>query len=234
MKKMKNIVPILALLITIFLFATVLLVSSTFEQRRQVYLDTEMQKVYNSLNDMQIYMLMSDTYDQKMACIAYKEKLRDLDKTTWQLGQKIDQYRAASEEFRKDPYYLQQKQVFNENEMLYLLLLKKVKETCDMQQSIIIFFYQNSDDCKKCDDQSFILTDIHRDIDKDAAIFSFDIDLNLTTVRLLREYYDVKELPCVVIDDHPYCGIQGRDFIVGKICENVTTLPQCQTQNASG
>jgi hypothetical protein len=231
MKAMKKTVGLLALLITVFLLATILLISSSLEKRRQNSLDTEMQKIYNSLSEMQVYTLMSDIYGGKMACIAFQEKLRELDKSTWELGLKLDQYRVASEEFRKDPYYVEQKQIFNENEVLYLMLLKKVKKECEMQQSVVLFFYKNSDDCKKCDDQSFILSDINREIDRELAVFSFDTDLNLTTINLLTTFYEIKEYPCIVVEDTPYCGIQDKDFIVQKICTALPNISICNTTN---
>ena len=141
-------------------------------------------------------------------------------------GQKIDQYRVASEEFNKDPYYLEQKQLFNENEMLYLMLLQKVKSECTTQQPIVMFFYQNSEVCRKCDDQSFILTDIKK-ADDSVAVFSFDTDLNITTVKLLTQYYEIKEFPCIVVNDAPYCGIQDKNFIIEKICKGSPQSKLC-------
>jgi hypothetical protein len=224
---MNKTLAVVALLITIFLLATIVLISGSLEQRRQNSLDGEMQGLYNSLNEMQIYMLMSDTYDSKMACIAYQEKLRDLDKTVWELGRKIEQYRVTSEQFRKDPYYTRQKQLFNENEMLYLMLTRKVQQECGEGQTAVLFFYKNADECKKCDDQSFILSDINREIDPEIAVFSFDTDLNLTTVGLLTRYYDIKEYPCVIVDDMPYCGIQDKRFIIDRLCRQTPEISIC-------
>lgn len=210
---------IAAFFITAFLFVSILLISNLFDDKRQEYIDEQMQKTYNQLNEMQLYLLLSETYGNEMACLAFEKKLRDLDTHLWNLGRKIERYRSASEEFTKDPYYLEQKKVFNENEIFYLLLLTKLKRECDLNQVIISFFYINSADCRKCDDQSFVLTDLNRELDEEIAIFSFDLDLNLTSLNLLTEYYNISEYPCIVIDEQPYCGMLDRSFIEQRICE---------------
>ena len=223
----------IALLITLFLFVSILLLSNLMEDKRQQYLDQETQKIYNNLNEMQTFLLMSQTYGSDMACLAFDAKLKELDQTMWSLGQKIDQYRVASEEFRKNPYYLNQKMVFNENEVFYMMLLQKLKKECGFTQTVIAFFYKNADECRKCDDQSFVLTDIKRDIAPDVAIFSFDADLNLTTINLLAKYYNVTQYPCVVIEEKTFCGMQDKGFIVQQMCASNPAMPLCTNKTTS-
>jgi len=229
MKSQTKRMLVVALLITAFLFLSLFLLSSLFDQRRQSFLDSETQKMYNSLNEMQTFMLMSETYGNEMACLAFDAKLKELDTSVWDLGRKIDQYRVASEEFTKDPYYLEQKKVFNENEVFYMMLLQKVKQTCGFKQVVIAFFYQNSEDCKKCDDQSFVLTDINDEIDDEVSIFSYDADLNLTSVNLLKTYYKIDQYPCIIINDRAYCGMFDKKFVMEKICEAEPTISACIT-----
>lgn len=211
-----------AFLITLFLLATILLLGDFFNDEREEYITTQIQETYNNLNEMQTFTLMSEIYGDEMACLAFKSKLKKLDTSLWDLGIKIDQYRVASEEFQKDPFYLQQKKIFNENEVFYLMLLAKIHKHCTYNQEVVSFFYRNSADCKKCDDQSFILTDIKKKAKDEISIFSFDADLNLTTINLLLQYYGITEFPCVVIRDNKYCGIQDTDFIITTLCESGT------------
>jgi len=227
MKPQMRWIFVIAFFITLFLLGTILIIGQLMETGRQQYLNEETQGVFNNLNEMQTFLLMSETYGDKMACLAFDAKIKQLDKTLWSLGQKIDQYRVASEEFRKSPYYQQQKSVFNENEVFYMMLLQKLKKTCGYKQAVIAFFYRNSADCPKCDDQSYILTDLNREIDPEVAIFSYDHDLNLTSVNLLEGYYNVTSYPCIVLDDQTYCGIRDRAFIVQKMCENEPSISIC-------
>ncbi|MBI4441175.1 hypothetical protein HY639_03335 [Candidatus Woesearchaeota archaeon] len=215
----RNMVFLLALFITLFLGSTIFLLGDFLNGQREKRIDDLSSEMYANLNEMQTFMLMSEIYGDGMACLAFKSKLQALDKSVWDLGIKIDQYRIASEEFQKDPFYLGQKNAFNEKEVFYLMLLSKIKKHCKYDQAIISFFYRNSEDCKKCDDQSFVLTDLKKDAEKEMSIFSFDADLGLNTIKLLTEYYGIDTYPCIVVNDQKYCGMQDKNFIIEKLCE---------------
>ena len=45
------------------------------------------------------------------------------------------------------------------------------------------------------------------------------MDLNLTNVHLLSEYYEIAEYPCIVINEQKFCGMQDKSFILRKMCE---------------
>lgn len=217
--EMKNQLYILAFLITCFLLATLIIIGNVFDSKREEAINTLIQDTYNNLNEMQTFMLMSEIYGDEMACLAFQSKLSELDKTLWELGIRLDRYRIATEQFEKDPFYLTQKKVFNENEVFYLMLLAKVNSVCGYSQDVISFFYRNAEDCSDCDAQSFVLTDIKRDVDQDIPIFSFDTELNLTSIGLLTRYYRVDGYPCLIINDKTFCGMRDRQFVVDKICE---------------
>ncbi|MBU1975573.1 MAG: hypothetical protein KKG59_04175 [Nanoarchaeota archaeon] len=219
---------VVALVITIFLLMTILLLGALLNKNRESYIDSNVQKLYNDLNEMQTFSLLAEVYGDQMACVAFSSKLMDMDESIWNLGRKIDQYRSVSEEFKKNPYYLEQKKIFNENELFYMVLLKQLKVRCNYTQAIVLFFYQNSQDCKKCDDQSFVLTDINKDIDEELAIFSFDADLNLTSLRVLREFYQITELPCTIVNDVKMCGMQDKDAILKEICKDQPDIDVCK------
>jgi hypothetical protein len=207
---------VIAFLITLVIFSSIIILGEVMNKDRKDYVNEQMQ-IITDLNELQVYSLMSDVYGDKMACVAFKKKLEQWDKSLWELGSKLENYRVATEEFQKDPFYLEQKKKFNENEVLYLMFLTKVKKECQLNQDIVTFFYQNSADCKKCDDQSFILTDIKMDLEENVSIFAFDADLDLTNTNILSEYYDIKEYPCIVINEKKYCGIRDKIFIMDKL-----------------
>src|SRR3989338_6433109 len=189
-------IAIAAFFITVFLLAAVLFLGSTLNDTRESDLNKRFERMSQDFNSMQTFSLLSETYDDKMACLAFENKLQELNSYIWKLGQDIDNYRVASEEFQKNQYYVQQKKLFNENEVYYYLLLRKMEKKCNITKMNILFFYKNAVDCKKCDDQSFILRDISGmddDNKKEIAVFSYDVDLNISTITLLAKYYNVRE-----------------------------------------
>lgn len=218
---------VVAFFITLFLFISILIVGDVIGKQREDYINTEVELLYSNLNRMQTYMLMSETYGERMACLASREQLKELDQSIWTLGQKIDQYRIATEEFSEDEYYKTQKTIFNENEVYYLMLLTQLKKQCDLNHTIVAFFYGDSKECPSCDSQSFVLADINREVEERVSIFYFDTNLNLSSVELLEEYYNLSGLPCVVIDDEPECGMQDKARVMERICETGVNIPPC-------
>ncbi len=213
---LKKRIFVISFLITVLLFSAVLLLGKYLDDSRKTYVNEQMQ-IINDLNELQVYALMTDVYGDKMACVAFSKKLEEWDKSLWTLGSKLETYRVATEEFQKDPFYLEQKKKFNENEVLYLMFLTKVRKDCDLNQDIISFFYQNSADCKKCDDQSYILTDIKLELEGNVSIFSFDGDLELQNTQILMDYYGITQYPCIVVNEEKFCGIQDKKFIISKL-----------------
>lgn len=219
---------IFALAITVCVFLSVLYIGNVFDSKREAVINQETQETYASITEMQTFWLMSESYGGDMACLAFKTKLQELDQSVWNLGIKLDQYRVASEEFRQSQYYKDQKKLFNENEVTYLLLLRKVQSQCNYKQSILLYFYKNSKDCSNCDDQSYVLTDINTQIPNEVSVFSFDTDLNITTINLLEQYYNISEYPCTVVDDTPYCGIRDKKFLIDAICKSEPNISVCE------
>lgn len=215
----KRIYFVLAFSITLSIFLGILLLGRAFDDTRQNFIDEESRRTYATLAEMQTFSLMAEAYGNDLACLAYRSKLEEFDENLWNLGIKLDQYRSASEEFKKDAFYSEQKRIFNENQVIYLTLLQNLKHRCESEQTIVLFFYENSETCKKCDDQSYVLTDINRDIDDKIAIFSLDTELNITAIRLLGAYYNVTEYPCTIIENTTLCGIQDRERIMQEICK---------------
>ncbi|MEK6874264.1 MAG: hypothetical protein AABX52_00775, partial [Nanoarchaeota archaeon] len=168
-EKVPKSIFLLAFLITLFLLSTVVLIGILLDNKREIRINDLSGGMLASISEMQTFELMAETYGDSMACLAYRSKLENLDKSVWDLGIKIDSYRVASEEFQTDPFYRDQKRSFNENEVTYMMLMRKIQKSCAYTQPVLAFFYTNSEKCGKCDDLSFVLTDIKEDAKKEIS-----------------------------------------------------------------
>jgi len=103
-------------------------------------------------------------------------------------------------------------------------MFKKMKDMCDLDQIIVSYFYRKKEFCPDCDAQSFVLGDIRRDMQKNEdyslAIFSFDTDMELSSINVLVRYYDLNSYPCTVIEDKPQCGLYDKDAMIELLCES--------------
>jgi hypothetical protein len=233
--KLRQNIAILALAITIFLFLSIIFLGMILNNKREDKINNEVKKMYDDFRGMQTLSLIMENYDDEMVCIAFESKLKELDSYIWKLGENIDKYRVATEEFQKDEYFLTQKKEFNENEVFYYLMMKRMITRCNIEKEPILFFYQNSADCKKCDDQSFVLNDINEIDDEkgknEIAIFSFDVDLNITSINILNQYYKIDQYPCIAFSNNEkMCGMQDKNIIIKKICSINPKINICRLQ----
>ena len=209
----------IAFLITITLFFVILVVTSVMNNERQGIIDERTDLLLSEYKDMETINLLSEIYGEEFFCIGLKKKLEELDKYLWDTGSKIENYQDASSTFVKDQSYVKQKKTFNQNEIYYLALFKNFQKKCNWSNKVIFYFYRNSKDCPDCDAQSFVLTDIKQSLDQDVAIFSFDMDLGLSSLESLNDYYKIKEYPCVIVDEKAYCGLRDKKEILEILCQ---------------
>jgi len=209
---------ITAAIITIMLFISIYSLNLFLNaQREQVVID-RMEQVLDEYQELQALSLMSDVFGKEMTCLSLKSRLSHMDKTLWDTGVKIDRYREVTEKFITDPFYLNQKRKFNRNEIIYFSMLQNMKQWCEFNQTTILYFYKKKEDCPDCDAQAFVLTDLNREIDSEIAIFSFDSDLELPSIKILELFYDIKSYPCIVVENNTYCGLHNKNEMIDILC----------------
>jgi|TARA_B100001964_G_scaffold240256_1_gene309599 hypothetical protein len=210
---------IVAAVITIMLFVSIYSFNLFLNTQRERVIIDRMEDVLDEYQELQTLSLMSDVFGKEMTCLSLEKRLAYMDKTLWDTGVKIDSYREVTEKFIADPFYLNQKQKFNRNEILYLSMLKEMKDWCEFNQTIILYFYKKKEDCPDCDSQAFVLTDLNKEIDDEIAIFSFDSDLELPSVKTLELFYNIDSYPCLVIEDDTYCKLHNKNKLIDRLCD---------------
>lgn len=219
---------IVAGFITILLFILIYSLNIFISVQREDLLTDKMDIIIDEYEEMQTLSLMSDVFGKDATCLAMRDLMGQMDKSLWDLGTKIDKYRRLTEEYMSDPFYLEQKKKFNRREALYYTLLKETKTWCDVDAVTILFFYRKSEDCPDCDAMSFVLTDLRKNVDMDFGLFSFDADLDLSSINTLVDYYNVTSYPCVVIEENTRCGLYNKDEFIALL-ENITINMTYQT-----
>lgn len=215
---------LIGLLITSLIFLAIVFSNGLINDKREQTVAERMDSIVKEYEDMQTLLLMAEFFGEEATCVALESMLQNMNKGLWNLGIKIDSYRQVTEEFMKDPFYLEQKREFNRKEVLYFSMLKKMKEMCGVNQTIVSFFYKKKEDCPDCDAQSFVLSDIRHDLEKlkkdeELAIFSFDANMGLPAINLLIKFYNVDSYPCLVIGNEPHCKLYNKKELTNVLCE---------------
>lgn len=210
---------IIAFLITLLIFISIYFSNLLLHKEREDVIEERMAAFIENYQDVQTLSLMSDVFGEEVTCLAMEAQVLSMNNELWETGTKIDQYRARTEEFMDDPFFLEQKKIFNRNEVLYFSMIKGMEEWCEVNQTSILFFYKKKEECVDCDAQAFVLTDIKHELGNEVAIFSFDQDVALAPVAILAEYYNVTTYPCTVIGEETYCGVYSKEEILKILCQ---------------
>lgn len=104
------------------------------------------------------------------------------------------------------------KQYYSLLEIRHWLFMKKINEACNQTNVLILYFYSNTGDCTKCEEQGYVLSYLHRKY-PDLMIYSFDRNLHNPALDTIVKNHNICQVPTLVINDEVYPGYQSRDFI---------------------
>lgn len=216
--KHKKSLLLISVLVTVVVLLSMLLFASFLENGRKEYLNEEMSAVQSQIRELQTFDTMSDSFGPEMACLVAQRSLEELDENIWDLGIRLENYEQASSDLYDDPFYKEQKRMFNEQQIRYMSMIQQVENNCDVERTIVAYFYRNDSACDKCNDQSFVLGDLNEQYGEQLSMFAYDLDLNSTSLDLLAKYYGVDRVPCLVIEGETTCGMQGQRRVESRLC----------------
>ena len=167
------------------------------------------------------------TANNRNTCNILRSELEYLETKLWKLDMRIRGYGEITRDFTNDEFYLREKRKLNRREIIHLSMLTRLRKMCGYEQTIILYFYGECKKNKKCDEQGFVLTYINQLIDPEIAIFSFDSDLNISSVDTLTKLYNITEYPCVIIEGNTHCGLHNKHEMIELLCKYNGNLSIC-------
>lgn len=92
------------------------------------------------------------------------------------------------------------------------LLTKRLAETCDVEPTVVLYFYSNKPgSCEDCDRAAFALSHLHNE-NPALRVYSFDYDLELGALETLKSVEKIRpEFPAFVIDGKQSYGFTTLD-----------------------
>lgn len=200
-------------LITAAIFATAILASNYFNQRKI----NEIKEIESRIS---VDILASETQFSLLSELSCKEISSGLlSKELATLGDKL----AFTEGNRgsDDEEVINLKRYYSLLQIKDYLLMQKINERCGANSSAsdalsIMYFYSNEGDCEDCEKEGFVLTRLRQDY-PELRVYSFDYNLDLSAIRTLTTIYNVNPpaggLPALLIDDKAYYGFKSIDDI---------------------
>ncbi|HSE56771.1 MAG TPA: hypothetical protein VLB02_01655 [Candidatus Paceibacterota bacterium] len=210
-------------ILTCGVFAISWYVSSYFSQQR-------IAEIRNIQNKVATDILSSETdfsLLQELSC-------QDLNRTVTseELGSLASKISFSEQSANAQDEILLLKKQYSILEVKDFLLKKRVSERCKTPLTTIFYFYSTEDDCDDCVKQGYVL-DAIREKYPDVHIYSFDYNLDLSTIRALRLIYKIADpLPVLVVNGKTYNGFNTVEAVESLLPKEFIKQEQQKTLKA--
>ena len=193
---------ILVFILTLGIFCSAWFISAAINERKFTNLKAAQDKIsIDILSSETEFDLLKEESCDATATSVFSDELASLaDKITYS-----EQHVATAEEIvvLKQQYTLLQVRDF--------LLTKRVAERCNQTPIAIFYFYGTKEGCDDCTRQGYVL-DALRQQQSQVRVYSFDYNLDLSTIKALRSIYKISDtLPAIVINGVTYQGYQSLE-----------------------
>ena len=123
------------------------------------------------------------------------------------MGKSID---ILEQRFGKtDARVLNEKKKYVLLEIQHFVIVREYKEKCNKNINLIFFFYSNSDEYEKSRIAARIgnfLTDLKKNNQDNIMIYSFDYDLNMNMIKILKITYNITSPNVVMLNENEKFG----------------------------
>lgn len=184
------------------------------EEIRNEYTDMDI-----SSNDARLQTLYYQTLsnnDSSFCIPAIQENLIFSDRV-YQDGLRIDQYEKIN---KLAPSLIKDKTRYVLLKIQFWLNSVRLKRTCNASYTNLVYFYSHYNTTAQENVQSAVLMDLKNEYGPGLILVPLPLDLNITTIEIIKKQYGIKTTPTILIDEKTVIeGPQTRDYLNGKIRE---------------
>jgi glutaredoxin len=185
-------------------FVQVKILSRTQEELEKVR--EEFYDYSQNLENVQLEQLYLTTHQGELSCKILVSTIEEMNNNLayfWsRLPSKLEVYEKYSE---VQPEYLKLKRDYTLLSIRTWLLSLDVKEKCGEEIIPALYFY--SRDCDDCIEQSYVLDNLKKN-NPNFSAFIVDFNLDEPIVKIIKNVYNVTEVPSFVINERLYSGYQ--------------------------
>jgi len=188
-------------------FVQVKVLSRTQEELEKVQEEFYVYK--QNLENVQLEQLYLTTHQGELSCKILVSTIDEMHNNLayfWsKLPSKLEVYEKYSE---VQPEYVKLKRDYTLLSIRTWLLSLDVKKKCGEEIIPALYFY--SRDCDSCIDQSYVLDELKKD-NPNFSAFIVDFNLDEPIVKIIKNVYNVTEVPSFVINERLYSGYQNLE-----------------------
>jgi hypothetical protein len=195
---------IAAFIITMLVFSLGIYVGMLIDEQAQGEVESGISELERDLYLSRILMLAEGEIGD--FCPIYEEKLGAVNSERELIGERLEYLESV-----RGVYDWELKEKYFYLEFENYLLIKRMKEQCGGNQTLILFFYGSGEDSLE---QGRVLDGL-RAQDGSVKVFSFDGARESVVVEVLKGMYNVSSYPSVVVDGKTLSGLSEEAEIEG-------------------
>ncbi|MCX7678636.1 MAG: hypothetical protein N2316_05405 [Spirochaetes bacterium] len=205
----------LAITFSIMFFS--LLFAQMIYNKRVHMLDEGIGHLRNEINEEKLFLAFSDQFATDVSiCKTFETYMQGLSNKVYHTGKNIE--RVYEEEHNLEKFKLIQREWVYLNIELWLRLLKYNK-LCANKRNYVLYFYPY--DCNECAPYANILNKLNKQYGDELWLFSIPAEIDLKIVSIIKNYFNIKDLPAVVINGKLIKGDNVPALIEKTITRNL-------------
>lgn len=204
---------LVVLVITLIIFSIGIMIGSALTKGRLGFTQEDIEKRQIEYESLQMQLLYLSRQENKSCNVL----LNSLERSSYDLENsriKLENYMAGSE---SGNFYVIKKD-YMLTEIRYWLLAEESKNVCPNDAVRILFFYETDENCIDCSAQGNILTYLKDVFGDKLLVFSLDVNFDEPMIQILKETYDISELPALVLGDKVFQGLTKKEELINELC----------------
>ena len=163
---------------------------------------------------------------QNTSCTAFTTAL---DQNVYALENARTKLESYIEDAKDEEEFIIAKREYMITELRYWLLAQQAKKVCEKESVSVLFFYERNQLCEDCNTQGIILTYLKEKFKEKLLVFSLDADLEDPMIDLVKDNYNITEIPSIVVEEKVFVGFTTKEFLEKEICKNFkASMQECQ------
>ncbi len=213
MRKVSRAVYLIAAVVSIALYASGLFTGLFIQKSATQLTEERLASIQTDLENTQLEYIYLNTLGQSIPCSSLASLMDESTEKVWSIGKNLTQLEKANSDTQKveeltQNYYLLSVRAW--------ILSSYVNEKCNQGRTVILYFY--SVPCKYCEQQGAIFDQLKAEgLDSKLMVFVLNLYSNEPIVDVLSRTYNVTSTPSLVIGNHVYSGLVGRDTLKSMI-----------------
>lgn len=210
-----------ALVISAIIFSAGIFIGFSINKERLSSIEEDMGEINRYVQNFQLQFMFFDVLGENATCPLLTATLEDINEQSYKTGSMLTSS-SQENDITDEAEYNQMLTQYSRLLINYWLLANKVKEACDMDSVTALFFISKSGCASKnsnvCDDQAFVLDYFKRKFNNKLLVFTLQLDLNEPSIQALKEYYEVDEVPTLIVEGEKYEGFQSTEDLREVLC----------------